>query len=96
MRPREEILKDIRDSQNVIDCENKKISHFLQELKSLSEDEWDWVSVKKGAEILDISIQILYRKINAGLLTTRHIGSKTYIQVSELKKIDDKDEKMAV
>ena len=90
MRTKELILEDIRDCQNTIDCENKKISVYLQELKSMTDEEWDWVSVKRGAEILDISIQILYRKINAGLIPTRHIGSKTYIQVSELKKIDDK------
>ena len=80
----ETLLKEMKKT-------SENLNKIADKIKIMNDDDWDWVSVRKGAELLYVSPQILYKKINEGKLEVRHIGNKKLIRLSQLKKIDDKE-----
>jgi hypothetical protein len=87
---KEDIFSELKKQQALINNANKRIKELMTDLEQLDSLDWDWISVRKGADMLDISVSILYRKIENGSLNVRRIGSKQYVSISELKGIDDK------
>lgn len=88
--PIEEMLKEI-------EAENQKIAESTRKIKELSEKIMsnkslgvEWVTVKKASQFLDVSLAFVYGKINRGDLQCKHLGSKKYVLLEELKKLDDK------
>lgn len=77
-----------RLDKETIQIQNKKLE-LLKQIKEADKEEWDWVPVRKGAEILDVTQPTLYARINSGKLSSRHIGSKVYVKKSELLAIND-------
>lgn len=68
-------------------CEQDKL---LAELKKVGEDAYDWVSVQTAAKMCGVSVTTIYRSINSGYLhCAKKFGSRTYIKVSELNRLDD-------
>lgn len=88
--PIEEMLKEI-------EAENQKIAESTRKIKELSTKIMsnqslgvEWVTVKKASEFLDVSLAVIYNKINAGQLKCKHIASKKYVLLEQIKKLDDK------
>ena len=86
-RNKDEIVSDIN-------CLIKQISSRMLEVESLLEElskapKSDWISVKHAAEMLDVSPSLLYRKVDAGLLTCKHVGSRKLLNIKELLTVND-------
>jgi len=90
MRPAETIIDEIIDMLNDAEKLQDSIKELVGELKKAPQNEWDWISVKKASLLLDVSVGAIYAKINSGKLTTKHIGAKTFVKLSEVMAIDDK------
>lgn len=90
MRPTETIITDIESKLTMVSYFKDDISNLVDELKNAPKEAWDWVSVKKASEIIDVSVATVYARVNAGRLTARHIESKTFVKLSEVMAIDDK------
>lgn len=89
MRTREEIINDINKQKKIIDSASNEIISLTTELSKMDDENYDWISVHKGAMFLDVSVNMIYRKIQDGTLNTKKIGGKIFIRKSELKSIDD-------
>lgn len=74
--------------KETIQIQTRKLE-LLKQIKEADKEEWDWIPVRKGAEMLDITQPTIYARINAGKLSARHIGSKVYVKKSELMAIND-------
>ena len=88
--PIEEILKEIEAENQKIADSTKKIKELSTKIMSNQTLGVEWVTVKKASEFLDVSVAVIYNKINAGKLKCKHIASKKYVLLEELKNIDDK------
>lgn len=88
--PVEEILHEIERENQKIAESNARIRKLSAEMMSNENLGYDWISVKKAAEMLGVSMCVIYNKINTGKLNVKHIESKKFVLLSEIKAIDDK------
>lgn len=84
-----EIIEKIRTN-------NKKIRELSAENDSLNAqleganfEDWDWISVKKAADSIGLSVGFIYNKINEGKLSTKRFGAKICVKASEIKEMND-------
>lgn len=83
-------IQEIKRQQSIIDNANAKIRELTESLAKGTSEDFDWITVKEGARILKCSMPLIYQKINEGKLSVKHINSRKYVKLSELKSIDDK------
>lgn len=88
--PVEEIIKEIKKQDAIIDGAQAIKKGLYQKLLDAGTEEFDLITVKEAARILDVSLATIYSKINNGQLRTRHICSSVRVYKSEILKIDDK------
>ena len=88
--PVEEIVSEIRKQEKIINEAQKVKESLYQKLLNSGTEDFDLISVKEAARILNVSVCTLYNKINAGQLKTKHIGSSIRVYKSELLQIDDR------
>lgn len=88
--PIEEILKEIETENQKIAESTKKIKELSSKILSNQSLGVNWITVKKASQLLDVSLAFVYRKINQGDLQCKHLGSKKYVLLEQLKKLDDK------
>ena len=88
----EELVKEIKSKVTELDKTSSEVKTLLKQLSDVDKDAWDWVSVKKAADTIGVSVNCIYNRVNNGTLSVRHIDSKTLVLMSEVKAIDDKYE----
>ena len=88
--PVEEIVSEIRKQERIINQAQKEKESLYQKLLNAGTEDFDLITVKEAARILDVSLATIYSKINNGQLRTRHICSSVRVYKSEILKIDDK------
>lgn len=88
--PVEEIIKDMKKQDKIIIDALKEKQKLYEQLASAGNEDYDWISVKQAARILDISEGVIYYKINNGELQTKRIKSAIRVRKSEILAIDDK------
>lgn len=66
-----------------------KQEEILNKLKTCTEEEWDWVSVKKASSHFDMSINMIYQKINSGAIHSKRFNNKILVSMKELNQIND-------
>lgn len=88
--PVEEIIKEIKRQDKIIDDAQATKKELYQQLDRAGDEEYDWISVQRAARILDVSVGTIYNKINTGKLQIRHIESAVRVKRSEVMAIDDK------
>ena len=88
--PVEEIVSEIRKQEKIINQAQKEKESLYQKLLNAGTEDFDLITVKEAARILDVSIGTIYAKINNGQLRTKHICSSVRVYKSEILKIDDK------
>ena len=88
--PVEEIVSEIRKQEKIINQAQKEKESLYQKLLDAGTEDFDLITVKEAARILDVSLATIYSKINNGQLRTRHICSSVRVYKSEILKIDDK------
>ena len=87
--PAETIIAELESKIDAMAQTYTEIGELVTALKDAGKEEWDWISVKKASELLDVSVNAIYAKINSGKLTTRHVGAKTFVKQSEVMAIND-------
>lgn len=93
--PIEELINEYEKQEKIILSALKNQKEILAQIESSKDEEYDWISVKSAAQKLEISLPVLYNKINKGELSVKYIESKKYVKKSELFKINDKYSKNA-
>ena len=88
--PVEEIISEIRKQDLVILDAMKKRDELLNRLEESDSESYDWLSVKKAAEVLQVSLGMIYKRIDKGDLQVKYIGSKKFVKKSEIFAINDK------
>lgn len=88
--PVEEIIKELKRQDQIIDEALKNKKELYAKLENAGKEEYDWISVKAAAKLIDVSICTIYNKINCGALKTKHIGSSIRVSKKEILEIDDK------
>lgn len=88
--PVEEIISEIRKQDDLIRDAMKKRDELLHQLEETDSESYDWLSVKKAAEVLQVSLGMIYKRIDKGDLQVKHIGSKKFVKKSEIFAINDK------
>lgn len=86
----EELVEQFNTEKNVIRDSIQRLDKIIAEISAAGDEQYDWISVKKAAALVDVSPVIIYNKINKGLLRSKHINSKTFVMRSEVVAIDDK------
>lgn len=86
---KEEILREIKTQQSIIKTASKKLESLLYDLDHVPMENWDWITVKQGSELLRCSTSVIYRKIDTGDLSVKYIGSKKLIKKSEVEAMND-------
>lgn len=85
--PVEDIILEIRKQDRIIDEAQKAKRILFEELETADEE---WISAKKAASLLSVSIGVIYNKINSGELETKNIGSTKRVRKSQVLAINDK------
>lgn len=88
--PVEEIIRKIDEQRTVILKALNEQNELVGMLRSADAEEYDWISVRKASDILGVSANVIYNKINSGALTVKHIESKKFVRKSEILEIDDR------
>lgn len=88
--PVEEIISEIRKQDDLIRDAMKKRDELLHQLEETDSESYDWMSVKKAAEVLQVSLGMIYKRIDKGDLQVKYIGSKKFVKKSEIFAINDK------
>lgn len=88
--PVEEIIKELKRQDKIIDEAQKTKRELYQKLESCGAEEYDWITVQAAAKLIDVSVCTIYNKINCGALKTKHIGSSIRVSKKEILEIDDK------
>lgn len=88
--PVEEIISEIRKQDDLIRDAMKKRDELLHQLEETDSEYYDWMSVKKAAEVLQVSLGMIYKRIDKGDLQVKYIGSKKFVKKSEIFAINDK------
>lgn len=88
--PVEEIISEIRKQDDLIRDAMKKRDELLHQLEETDSESYDWLSVKKAAEVLQVSLGMIYKRIDKGDLQVKYIGSKKFVKKSEIFAINDK------
>lgn len=86
---KEEILQQIKTQQSIIKSASKKIEDLLYDLDHVDAESWDWITVKQGAEMLRVTPNVIYKKIDTGLLSVKYVGAKKLIKKSEIEAVND-------
>ncbi len=91
-------MKTVEDIISEIDKNNEEMTKLLTKNKVLAEslknkpsEEWDWISTKTASKMWDVSLQMIYKKIQKGQLRYKMFEGKYYVSLSQLKEIDDKN-----
>lgn len=86
-----EIFKKIDDENEKIEKLNQKIKESTQKIKELNKqlklygtEDYDWISVREGAKLIDVTIQAIYKMIKDNKLKKKEFGSRIFIKKSEL------------
>lgn len=87
--PVEEILKEIKRQDKIIDEAQKAKRSLYEKLENAGSEDYDWISVQSAAKLIDVSVCTIYTKINNGKLNTKHICSSVRVSKSEVLAIDD-------
>ena len=90
--PVEEIIKELKKQDRIIDEAQKTKKELYQKLESAGKEDYDWISVQAAAKLIDVSVYTIYNKINRGALKTKHINSAIRVSKKEILQIDDKYE----
>lgn len=90
--PVEEIIKELKKQDRIIDEAQKTKKELYQKLESAGKEDYDWISVQAAAKLIDVSVYTIYNKINSGTLKTKHINSAIRVSKKEILQIDDKYE----
>lgn len=90
--PVEEILEKIELQRKVITVALNETDRLVKELGKSHFEEYDWISVKEASRLLDVSINVVYNKINAKELDVKYIGSKKFVRRSQIVAINDRGE----
>lgn len=88
--PVEEIKKQIEEQTEIIANATRRISELSEKMALSEAEEYDWICVKSAAELIGVSVPVIYQKINSNKLTCRHINSKKFVKRSEVIKLDDR------
>ena len=86
----EEIVDEIRKQEKIINEAQKAKELLYQKLLDVGSEEFDYISVKEAARIVNVSVAFIYNKINIGKLTPKYFGSLIRVRKSEVLAIDDK------
>jgi excisionase family DNA binding protein len=85
---------EILDELARLSSEERKIQsrrdELMESLRHAGEEEWDWISVKEAASLLQMSTCYVYNQVNAGVLSTKRLGSVVRVRKSEVMAINDK------
>lgn len=87
--PVEEIIKELKKQDKIIDEALKTKRGLYEKLETVGTEEYDWISVQAAANILGVSVGTIYAKINNGSLTVKHILSSKRVRKSEVLAIND-------
>ena len=82
--PVEDIIAEIRREEKIINEAQKRKEVLYDKLLKSSDDDFDFVSVKEAARLLDVSLGTIYNQINSGKIRVEKIGSVMRIRKSEL------------
>lgn len=88
--PVEEIINEIKKQDALIFSAMKERERLMEKLESADSDNYDWLSVKRAADIMQVSVCAIYKKIDTGLLTAKHIGAKKFVKKSEVFAMNDR------
>ena len=64
--PVEDIIAEIRREEKIINEAQKRKEVLYDKLLKSSDDDFDFVSVKEAARLLDVSLGTIYNQINSG------------------------------
>lgn len=90
--PVEEIIRELKKQDKIIDEAQKTKRELYQKLESCGAEEYDWITVQAAAKLIDVSVCTIYNKINSGALKTKHINSSIRVSKKQILEIDDKYE----
>ena len=90
--PVEEIIRELKKQDKIIDEAQKTKRELYQKLESCGKEEYDWITVQAAAKLIDVSVCTIYNKINSGALKTKHINSSVRVSKKQILEIDDKYE----
>ena len=88
--PFEQIIAEIKAQEVIINNAQKVKADLIDRLQNADAENYDWVSVKKASEILDVSLGMIYKKIEAGKLEVKLIGSKKFVKKSAIMELNEK------
>jgi len=81
--PAEEIIKEIRKQEEIINEAQRKKAALYDELLGA---DFNLVSVKEAARLLNVSIPTVYNMINSGELEAKRIGGVIRINKANMRK----------
>jgi hypothetical protein len=84
---KENILAEINKQRKISENALRSIEELTKELEQIEDSDWDWISVKKASELMDLSIPSIYRLIDNKTLTQKIICGKKFVKKTEIKKI---------
>lgn len=85
-----EIIKELASLQSDEAKIHRRREELIETLSSLPQEEWDWIPVSEAAWMIGRSVGLVYRLVNSGKLTAKHIGSCVNVRKSELMAYDDR------
>lgn len=68
---------------------SQTLARLSKELENLDKENWEWVTVRKASEVTGLSQAYLYNRINQGKLETRRVSAKIFVNLEELRRIND-------
>ena len=89
MQPIEEIIKEIRKQERIINEAQKSKEQLYEQLLNNDDNCFDSISVKQASRLLDVSQGLIYKKINSGELKARKIGSTIRVSKKEVLKLGE-------
>ena len=84
--PFEEVIKEIKRQDKIIDEAQQKKKELYAELDNA---DCEWISVQTASRLLGVSTGTIYNKINDGSLTVKQILSAKRVKKSEVLAIND-------
>lgn len=81
--PAEEIIKEIRKQEEIINNAQKRKNELYDELMGA---DFNLVSVKEAARLLNVSVPTVYNMVTSGELESKRIGGTIRINKNNLQK----------
>lgn len=82
----EEIISKIKKQEQIINNAQKEKELLYRELLESEEKGCELITVKQASRLLNVSVGLIYQKINSGEFKSKRLGSAIRLYKSEIEK----------